>query len=389
MDNLTRANEIKNEIIKNRRYLHRNPEIGFELDNTVSFVKRELEKMGYEPKEIIKNGLVCTVGKGDKTFLLRADMDALPIEEESGVEFKSEISGRMHACGHDSHTAMLLGAAKLLKEKEEELKGTVKLVFQPAEELLLGAEPMVKAGVLENPKVDVAMMVHVYSNVDIGIGYVIGPRYASSNNFRIKIKGKGSHGAKPYDGIDPVVIGSNIVMAAQELIAREIPSTKSAVLTMGNFIAKGGINIIPSEVLIEGTTRTYSSESQEHIKARLPEIVDHIAKAYRGTGTLEYLCDCPIQINNPEFTDKIIGYIENLSNDRFRVYENVPATGSEDFAFISSRVPACSLILGAKVDDEEFYALHNSKMKLNEEAFPIGTAVLVECATRWLEENAE
>lgn len=387
MDNLERAIKINDEVIKHRRYLHENPELGFDLDNTAKYVMEELKKLGYKPKEIIKNGIVCTVGKGDKTFLLRADMDALPITENSGEKFSSKNIGKMHACGHDSHTAMLLGVAKLLKEKEEELNGTIKLMFQPAEELLLGAEKMVKAGVLENPKVNAAMMVHVYSNVDIGIGYLKGARYASSNNFQIDIKGKGSHGAQPQNGVDPIVIGANIITAAQTLITREVPYTKSAVLTMGNFIGSGGVNIIPTNVLIEGTTRSYSNDTQKHIKKRLPEIVMGIAKSYRGEAKLNYLCDCPIQVNDENLMDKNLEYIRNLSNGRFNIFEIEPATGSEDFAFISSLVPSCALTLGAKVSGEEYYPLHNSKMKLNEEAFSIGVAVLVECATKWLDEN--
>lgn len=389
MDNYKRALDIKDEIVANRRHIHANPEVGFDLPKTTKFVKEKLIEMGYEPEEIIENGLVCTVGKGGKTFLLRADMDALPMQENSGLDFASTVDGACHACGHDSHTAMLLGAAKLLKEKEDELKGTIKLMFQPAEELLLGAEKMVEAGVLENPKVDAAMMVHVYSNADMGISYVKGPRYASSNNFRIKVSGVGAHGAQPENGVDPIMIGANIIMAAQELISREVAYTKSAVLTMGHFEGGSAVNIIPPEALIEGTTRSYSTETQKHIKKRLPEIASNIAKAYRGSAEVEYLCDCPIQVNDIEFTETVLGYIDELSDGRFDIYEGEPATGSEDFAFIGSKVPSCALTLGAKVTDEPFFPLHNPKMKLNEEAFPIGAAVLVECATRWLEDNQE
>lgn len=382
-----RANELKETIVKDRRHIHQNPEVGFDLPNTTKYVKQRLIEMGYEPQEIIENGLVCTVGKGGKTFLLRADMDALPMQEESGLDFASKNDGACHACGHDSHTAMLLGAAQILKEREAELKGTIKLMFQPAEELLLGAEKMVRAGVLENPTVDAAMMIHIYTNVDVGISYVKGPRYASSINFRINVKGKGSHGAQPQNGIDPVLIGANIITAAQELITREIPFTRAAVLTTGHFEGGSAVNIIPPEALIEGTTRTYSQESKDHIYKRLPEVASKIAEAYRGSAETEYLCDCPILINDLQFTDTMLGYIHEMSGGRFEIFEGEPATGSEDFAFISSKVPACALTLGGKVTDETYYPLHNPKMKINENALPIGTAVLAECAMKWLEDN--
>lgn len=387
MDIYERAIELKETIVKDRRHIHQNPEVGFDLPDTTKYVKQRLSEMGYEPQEIIENGIVCTVGKGGKTFLLRADMDALPMHEESGLDFASQNDGACHACGHDTHTAMLLGAAQILKERESELKGTVKLMFQPAEELLTGAEKMVNAGVLDNPVVDAAMMIHIDTTEDIGIGYVKGPRYASSNNFRIKIKGKGSHGAQPNKGIDPVLIGANIITAAQELISREIPFTKAAVLTTGHFEGGSAVNIIPPEAMIEGTTRTYSRETKDHIYKRLPEIASKIAEAYRGSAEVEYLCDCPILINDPQFTDTMLAYIKKLSDGRFEISEAEPATGSEDFAFISSQVPACALSLGVKINDEPFYPVHSPKMKVNEDAFPIGTSVLAECAIKWLEDN--
>lgn len=387
MDNYMRAYELKSELIKHRRTIHQFAEVGFELPKTTAYVKEQLINMGYEPLEIIEYGLVASVGSGNKVFLLRADMDALPMQEQSGLDFAAQ-NENCHACGHDTHTAMLLTAAKILKENEKELKGTVKLMFQPAEELLLGAEKMVKAGVLENPKVDCGMMLHINSMTDPGIGIISGPKAASSNNFKITITGKGTHGAMPERGTDPVLVGAHIVIGAQEILSREIAFPQGGVLTMGRFEANGAVNIIPPQAIIEGTTRTYTKETQEHIKRRLPEIVEKIAETYNAKAVLEFTCDVPVMYNDEELTENIEKYIRNLANNRFDVNISAPSPGSEDFAFIGASVPACMLNLGApNPSADALYPLHNPKVIFDEDKLPIGSAVMAECAMRWLEDN--
>lgn len=387
MNNFERATAIKNEIIKNRRALHMHPEIGFNLPETKQFIMDRLIEMGYVPAEVGKSGISATAGHGGKTFLLRADMDALPIKEESGVCYASE-NEYMHACGHDAHTAMLLGAARLLKEREAELSGTVKLMFQPAEELLTGASDMIDNGILNNPEVDAAIAIHISSTTPMGVGTKIGPRFASSNNFRIKITGKGTHGAMPERGVDPVIIGAHIVIGVQELITREIPYIEGATLTMGHFEAGSAVNIIPNEAIIEGTMRTFSKSTQTYLKKRLPEIVTSIAEMYRGCAEFEFLCDCPVMINDPDFSSEITEYIKHISEGNFDMFDAAATGGSEDFAFIGEKVPASLLLLGAQdqyVNPK--YPLHNPKMTIDENALPIGTAVLVECAEKWLKNN--
>lgn len=387
MNSLERATAIQKEIINNRRTVHNHAETGFDLPKTKSFVMEKLREMGYHPIEVGKCGVSATVGNGGKTILLRADMDALPMKEESGLSYASE-NGCSHSCGHDTHTAMLLGAAKLLKEREESLAGTVKLMFQPAEELLLGAQDMIEAGILENPKVDAAMSIHINSTLPIGIGIKTGPRFASSNNFRITITGKGCHGAMPEKGVDPVMIGAHILIGAQEIITREISYIDGATLTMGHFEGGSTFNIIPSEAIIEGTMRTFSGETQAYLKKRLPELVAIIAQTYRGYAELEYKCDCPVLVNDPLFSMEISSYIEAMAADSFGVFDASPSAGSEDFAFICNRVPGCMLSLGAQnADKEKRYPLHNPKMIIDEKALPVGTAVFVECAVKWLENN--
>lgn len=387
MDNFERVIAIKDEIIKNRRAVHMRPEIGFDLPETKRFVLDKLIEMGYKPVEVGKSGISATVGRGGKTFLLRADMDALPMKEESGVPYAAD-NGYMHSCGHDAHTAMLLGAARLLKERESELSGTVKLMFQPAEELLTGAADMIANDVLNNPTVDAAIAIHITSSTPLGIGTKTGPRFASSNNFRIKITGKGCHGAMPERGVDPVIIGAHIVLGVQELITREIPYIEGATLTMGHFEAGSAVNIIPNEAIIEGTMRTFSKSTQTYLKQRLPEVVKSIAEMYRGHAEFDFLCDCPVMINDPDFSSEIKEYIEHISTGNFDMFEAAASGGSEDFAFIGEKVPACMLLLGAQNPDTDTpYPLHSPKMTIDENALAIGTAVLVECAEKWLKNN--
>ena len=255
---LSEAKEMQLLLTKHRRYLHTHPELGFDLRQTKEYVKKELISIGYEPVECGKCGLVVLAGSknSDKTFLIRADMDALPILEQADVKFKSENSGKMHACGHDMHTAMLLGAARLLKRHENELKGTIKLMFQPAEETLDGCKDMVGADVLNNPTVDAALMLHVTLGMPLQTGSAIicdgGISAPAAEYFEIKIQGKGCHGAMPELGVDPITIASHIVIALQELHARELAMADDAVLTIGTMQAGDANNIIPDTAVLRG-----------------------------------------------------------------------------------------------------------------------------------------
>jgi len=388
MDFYSRAQELKSELIRHRRTIHQLAEVGMELPKTTDYVITQLKNMGYQPIEIMNSGIVATVGSGGKTFLLRADMDALPMGEETGLDYASE-NGNCHACGHDTHTAMLLCAARLLKEAETELKGTVKLMFQPGEELLCGAAAMIEAGVLENPKVDRAMAFHVRSTDPKGVSYIYGPRAASAGNFAITVHGAATHGAMPYNGVDPIVIGSHIVLGLQELISREISFTKGAVLTIGQFTSGSSCNVIPATAEIKGTMRSFSNETREHLLKRVPEVAGDIAKAYRAAIDFEWLCDVPVLMNDETFTDQIRSYIEDLSDGHFDVFSCEPTTGSEDFALLANNVPSSMFSFCAPYPDEtKRYPLHNPKVLFDEDFLPTGSAVLAESATRWLADYA-
>lgn len=392
MNYLEAAQAISDEIVANRRHLYAHPEVGFEVGETAAFVKEKLASYGLEPQDIGKNGVTAVIGKpGTKTILLRADMDALPIKDQSGLDFAPKRD-YMHACGHDNHTAILLAAAKLLKENETQLAGQVKFIFQPAEELLIGAENMIEAGILENPKVDFAMGLHVAPNASIS-GVVLGPgvNFAAALNFKILIKGEGSHGANPQDGVDPVYIGSQIVVNAPEIIVRELPFDQSASMTMGRFIGDGAMNVIPEKVEIQGTIRTRSNDSFKYLEKRFPELVQDIAKTYRGEAEVTFLAKCPVLENPVEETAQVKGFLQEIAQDNFTLIDLPGSRGgtSEDFAHYSNQVPSVFFYLMNPYQEEgrPLYPVHNPKVRFDEEMLPVGTASMAHAATRWLEEN--
>lgn len=388
MDYLKRADELFEEAVEIRRHLHQNPEIGLELPETKAFVREKLESYGYEVADC-GEGLTTTVGNGGKVLLLRADMDALPMEEDTGLEFESQ-NGCAHACGHDMHTAGLLIAAKILKENEEAINGTIKFMFQPAEEIFAGSKNMVEHGILENPKVDAALGFHVAAG-QIPLNLITYNSNAtmmySSDNFRINIKGKGSHGAYPQLAIDPINIGVNIYTGLMELIARETDPTHESVLTIGKFNAGTALNIIPDTATLEGTIRSNNKESRDKLVTRLEEVVERMAAVYNGEANVEILANVPPLQNNKELTDEFTGYIKELTPDVI-LYDGMTASASEDFAVICDLVPATFLFVSAGYTDERgAHTAHNPKVQFNEEYLRIAPAYFAHLATRWLENN--
>ena len=395
---LLEATEIENKIIEHRRKLHQNAEVGFDLNDTVSFVKHELENMGITAKDCGKAGVVANIGSknnGEKVFLLRADMDALPISEDSGLEFSSKNSN-MHACGHDMHTAMLLGAAQILKMHEKEIKGSIKLMFQPAEELLEGADDMIKAGVLDNPKVDAAFMIHVMTGINFNAGTAIisspGVSAPGADFFDIEVQGKGCHGSSPNMGIDALNAAAHILIALQEIHARELAMSEQAALTIGKMSGGTAANVIADTAVLSGSLRSFSEETRAFIKRRTEEIAQLTASTFRATAKVNFTSGCPSLINDKSLYQCVNMYVsELLGNERVLCsgsLGNSTVSGSEDFAYVSQQVPSIMLALAAGNSDEGYgHPLHHPKVKFDESALAVGSAIYAYTAMRWLEEH--
>ena len=372
---LQEAEVMQPEILADRRALHRNPETGAELPETAAYVKRRLEALGYAPR-MLAGGVAAEI-TGEKTgrcILLRADMDALRIREETALDFRSE-NGNMHACGHDLHAAMLLGAAGLLQKHRQELAGTVRLVFQPDEEGFTGAKTMLAAGVLrEAPQPQAAVALHVHSGTPSGLVLCgRGTFMAGCTIFRVTAEGTGCHGAMPETGVDPINIAAHIYLALQELTARELAAEVPAVVTVGRFHGGEAPNIIPGTCVLEGTIRTFDREVTARLMARIGEIAENTARAFRGSARVEELASAPPLKNDPALMNRMADWAEELVGSQ-RVYRmDKGGMGSEDFASYTYEVPSAYLLLGAgtAAEDSRFgKPMHNPQVVFNEKILP-------------------
>lgn len=398
------ARTLRETIVADRRYLHTHPGTGFDIKETVEYVKKELKSMGYDPQECGKAGLVALAGgkKPGKVFLLRADMDALPIREEADVEFASK-NGCMHACGHDMHTSMLLGAARLLKAHEDEIEGTIKLMFQPAEEIFEGSHDMIEAGLLENPGVDAALMIHVMAGMPFPAGTVVvsapGVSAPAADYFEIQVQGKGCHGSMPNNGVDPLNAAAHILIALQEIHARELAMGDRAVLTIGTMHAGTAANAIPDTAEMGGSIRTFDEETRTFLKQRLTEVAEGIAQSFRATAKVSFGSGCPTLVNDKELSLCAEQYVKELLGEghAFSVAQlnalgggqgSSKTAGSEDFAYVSQEVPSIMLALAAGQPEKGYqYPQHHPMVKFDEDALAGGSAVYAYTAMRWLEEH--
>lgn len=385
-----RALELKNETISHRRYFHVHAETGLNTPSACAYLMKTLTDYGLAPVSC-GHGVTATVGSGSPCLLLRADMDALPMPEESGESFACPTGAQAHACGHDFHAAMLLTAAKLLKERESELKGTVKFMFQPGEETFQGARDMLANGLLENPSVNAAMALHVTSG-QMPLGMYLynseSAMMASVDGFRITLRGKGAHGAYPQKSIDPINIAVHVYLALEALIAREADPAKMCVLTVGRFQAGTAPNIIPEEAVLEGTLRTNDPENRELLVRRIREVAKGTAQVYGGTAELEVLSEVPPLICDPAMAEEMAGYVSGLIPNAI-AHSGITSNASEDFAIIAEKVPSVYLHLSAGFPDErEQYSLHNPKVRFNEDALPMGATIYAGCALRWLKNHS-
>ena len=378
---LSAAKSIEPWVVEIRRRLHQTPELLYDLHETTQIVQTELDKLGVEyESNVAQTGVIATIGSGDDGCVaLRADMDALPITEEADVDFKSATPGKMHACGHDCHTSMLLGAARILKEREAELKGTVKLFFQPAEEGGAGALRMCEAGAMVSPAVEKVFAVHVWPQLPSGqLTGRPGPFLAATNSFKINVNGQGGHAAMPHLTVDPVATAAKIVLEAQTLISREQDPLETGVISFTTIHGGSVYNVIPESVELAGTIRSLTSTRKDHLKQRLVEIAEGIASVNRCTADISFPgTDYPATSNDPELWSEVFSMGESIVGDgNFLICD--PVMGGEDFAFYGDHAPTCFVAVGCRNEDLGCtFGLHHPRFKADESVFHIGTALHV------------
>jgi amidohydrolase len=380
------VSKYESEIIEIRHHIHQHPEIGFEEIQTSQTVMNFLDNVGIPyVKGIAKTGVLATIvgEKPGKTVLLRADMDALAMDEDPGNPVVSKIAGRMHACGHDGHTSGLLLAGAMLNEMKSELCGTVKLMFQPAEETLGGALPMIEEGILDG--VDVAFGCHLWGSALEGTaGYKYGAMMAAPDEFKITVIGKGGHGAYPQSTIDPIVAGAQIVTAIQSIVSRNVNPLESAVVTIATFHSGSAFNIISNEAVMTGTIRTLSEDNREMVARRLNEIARSVASAYGAEAVVEVIRKYPVLVNSDTAVDvakvafaKVLG-AENVTEIA------APSMGGEDFAYIAQRVPSAFVYVGIAKNIDEPISHHHPKFQWDDKNIAVLGKGLAQCAIDFL-----
>ncbi|MBA5850744.1 amidohydrolase [Clostridium sp. cel8] len=379
------AKKYKKDVINLRREFHKYPEASLKEVRTNKRIKEELDKIGVPCKTVAGTGVVAEIKgkKPGKTVLLRADIDGLSVTELNDCEFKSQHDGFMHACGHDTHISMLLGAAMILQDIKDELCGTVRLVFQPAEEVAQGAKMMIKAGVLDG--VDGVFGMHIWSNIECGSVCVQkGPLMASADLFKIKVKGKGGHGSAPHQGVDAVVASSAIVMNLQSVVSREIDPLESAVVSVGSIKSGTRFNVIASEGVLEGTTRCFNPEIRENFPKMLERVAKDTAATFRADAELEYTWGTPVVINDEKYSSIAEKSVEKIGAKPI-IMEKI--TGGEDFSEYMNRVPGVLALVGCRNKDKgAIYPQHHPKYTIDEDSLEIGSALYAQYAQDFLSE---
>ncbi len=384
-----KANQIQDELVRIRREIHSNPELGLEEFKTAALVAGKLEELGIDVKTGVGETGVVGILNGaasGKTLLIRADMDCLAMQELNDVPYKSQVDGQMHACGHDAHTTWVLGAAMILSEMRDHFKGTVKFVFQPAEEGQGGANRMILDGVLESPKVDAAIGAHVWPIVDAGkIGVKRNSMMAAPDMFHLTIKGQGGHGAEPHNCIDPISIGCQVYSALQTIVSRKINPVDSAVLSITQFNAGSAHNVIPNEVKMSGTVRTLLPETRDNMPKMMEKLISGIVEANGGSYDLEYTPYYPPVINDPEITDLVKHAASEVLGRENVVELPVPTMGGEDFSYFQQKVPGTFFVVGTRNEAAGLTnALHNPYFDIDESILSKASAVLSRCALEYL-----
>lgn len=387
--------ELLPGLVADRRYLHENPELGCEEFITSAFVIDRLQALGVED---IRTGINVTGVTGlirgtkdgpGRVVLVRADMDALPILEENDVEYRSKVDGKMHACGHDAHTAILLGLARILMDRRDQFSGTVKVLFQPSEERGPGgAKEMIAAGVLEDPHVDAVFALHMAQDQPLGtISIRDGAALASADGFKVTIQGKGGHGAHPDRTVDPVVVGAHLITALQTIVSRNVDPIESAVVTVGALHSGLAGNVIPDTAELVGTVRTLNTEVQTMIVRRLEELVTGLCAAMGATGTLEYQYGVPPTINAVEAAT----LIRNVASDIVgadHVVSPPPSMGGEDFSYFLMERPGAMFMVGSNNPDKGLiWGHHHPKFDIDEDSLAVGLEVMATTVETYLNDG--
>jgi amidohydrolase len=387
-DYLAEAKELEEKLIAWRRDFHMHPELAYEEHRTAEIVAEHLKGLGYHVKTGVgQTGVVGLLegAEAGPVVMLRFDMDALPVTEETGAEYASQIEGKMHACGHDAHVAMGMGLAEMLVAHQAEMKGVAKLIFQPAEEGGNGAEKMIQDGVLENPRPDVFLSAHVWSEKEFGSVHVTpGPVMAAVDKFLCTIRGQGGHGAIPHLAVDPIVAAAQVITALQTVVSRNVDPLDTAVVSVGSIQGGSAFNIIPPQVELSGTIRSYIPESRETVLRRVREIVEGVAAACGAQAELELIALTPSLINHPETTE-----IVRLAAEAIAGAENISSgertMGGEDAAFFTEQIPGCYFFVGAANAAKGIDASHhNPRFDIDERVMALGVAILAQAAAHYL-----
>lgn len=371
----------ESDIVALRRDFHAHPELGYEEVRSAGIIAARLRELGYEVRENVgKTGVVALLrgAKPGPCVLVRADMDALPVREENGWEWKSTVGGKMHACGHDAHMAIGLTVARLLAEERENLAGSVKFMFQPAEEGMGGAGRMIDDGALQDPKPDFALALHVWTPLEKGVlGVSSGPVMACADEFRARILGKGGHGAMPHQTVDAVVMAAHVVTALQTILSRNLKPLDSGVVTVGKLQAGSAFNVIPGEAFLEGTTRAFDQDVRKTLETRCREIIETLPRAFGGRGEFHFIKGYPATVNDATVVERLLPVFKSVAGEE-NVQPFEPTLGAEDFSMVLEHIPGCYFFVGARnAEIDAVYPHHHPKFNIDESALHLGAKAMV------------
>ncbi|MEQ9552423.1 MAG: M20 family metallopeptidase [Coleofasciculus sp. G3-WIS-01] len=379
---------LQSQLVEWRRRLHQHPELGFTEHLTSAFVSQKLQEWGIEHQTgIAQTGIVAII-KSDRTgpvLAIRADMDALPVQEENDVPYRSQHDGIMHACGHDGHTAIALGTAFYLSQHRQDFAGTVKFIFQPAEEGPGGAKPMIEAGVLKNPQVDAMIGLHLWNNLPLGtVGVRSGTLMAASERFQCKILGKGGHGAMPHQTLDAIVIGTQVVNALQTIVARNVDPIDSAVVTVGMFQAGTAFNVIADSAHISGTVRYFNPQLGGYFSQRIEQVIAGICQSHGAQYKLDYQPLYPPVINDSQIAELVRSVAAQIVETPTGIVPECQTMGGEDMSFFLEAVPGCYFFLGSANPSKDLaYPHHHPRFDFDETVLAMGVELFVRCVEKF------